>query len=134
MKELRVKAEINKLDNVISFVGEILDDTLCNFKQRFAIEEAVEEIFVNISKYAYYPNIGEALIRAEVIDDFIEITFIDSGIKYNPLEREDPDINLSADERPIGGLGIFMVKNLMDDVKYRYENNQNILILKKKLG
>ncbi len=134
MKELRVKAEVNKLDNVISFVGEILDDTLCNFKQRFAIEEAVEEIFVNISKYAYYPNIGEALIRAEVIDDFIEITFIDSGIKYNPLEREDPDINLSADERPIGGLGIFMVKNLMDDVKYRYENNQNILILKKKLG
>ena len=113
MKELRVKAEVNKLDNVISFVGEILDDTLCNFKQRFAIEEAVEEIFVNISKYAYYPNIGEALIRAEVIDDFIEITFIDSGIKYNPLEREDPDINLSADERPIGGLGIFMVKNLM---------------------
>lgn len=60
MKELRVKAEINNLDDVILFIGEILNNTLCTFKQRFAIEEAVEEIFVNISKYAYYPNIGEA--------------------------------------------------------------------------
>lgn len=134
MKELRVKAEINNLDDVILFIGEILNNTLCTFKQRFAIEEAVEEIFVNISKYAYYPNIGEALIKVNLEKDYIEITFIDSGIEYNPLEKEDPDINLSVDDRPIGGLGIFMVKNLMDEVKYKYEDNHNILIIKKKLG
>ena len=134
MKELRVKAEINNLDDVILFIGEILNNTLCTFKQRFAIEEAVEEIFVNISKYAYYPKIGEALIKVNLEKDYIEITFIDSGIEYNPLEKEDPDINLSVDDRPIGGLGIFMVKNLMDEVKYKYEDNHNILIIKKKLG
>ena len=96
---------------------------------------AAEEIFVNIAHYAYAPQKGCATVRVEVLEDPVSvvITFIDHGIPYDPLEKEDPDINLPAQQRQIGGLGIFMTKQLMDDVAYEYKDGQNILTLKKNL-
>lgn len=99
------------------------------------IDVAVEELFVNIAQYAYAPGIGVATIRLEIQEDpfVVVITFIDNGIPYNPLAKEDPDITLSAEERPIGGLGIYMVKKSMDEVSYEYKDGQNILRIKKQL-
>lgn len=92
---------------------------------------AVEEIFVNISSYAYPPKDGDVEITFGVNkENQVEMKFIDTGVAYNPLEKEDPDITLSAKERPIGGLGIFMVKQTMDEVNYVYENGKNILTIK----
>ena len=97
------------------------------------LDLAVEEIFVNIANYAYAPGKGNATVRVEVSGDpvTVSITFIDRGMPYDPLKKDDPDITLSASERGIGGLGIFMTKRIMDDIVYEYKDGQNILTLKK---
>ncbi len=136
MKKLQIDAKIDNLNDVISFIDNILDDTNCTFKQRFAIEEAVEEIFVNIAKYAYPVDGGDAIIEVNTNIDphYIQIIFIDQGIQYNPLEKEDPNFNIPLADRQIGGLGIYMVKNLMDNIEYEYDNQQNKLTIIKYLG
>ena len=132
MKELRIEALIENLDKVQAFVEEVLEEGDCPMKQLISINIAVEEIYVNIAHYAYAPGTGEALIRVSAEDGEACITFEDSGVPYNPLEKEDPDVTLSAAERQIGGLGIFMVKKSMDSMEYEYRDNKNILTLRKR--
>ena len=99
------------------------------------IDVAVEEIFVNIANYAYNPDIGSAGITVETQEDplSVVITFTDGGVPYDPLKKPDPDVTLPAEERQIGGLGIYMVKKSMDDISYDYKDGKNILTLKKNL-
>ncbi len=129
MKELKIEALTENLDQVLQFVDEELEESGCSMKAQMQIDVAVEELFVNIANYAYTPATGYALIRLEKADnpDRIIITFIDEGVEYDPLKREDPDITLSAEERQIGGLGIYMVKKSMDDMKYQRLDGKNIL-------
>lgn len=134
MKELTVPAVVENLEQVIAFVDGQLAGFDCPMEVQFQIDVAVEEIYVNIAHYAYHPDIGEATIRCMVTEGppvEVVIELLDSGQPYDPLSRSDPDINLSAEERDIGGLGIYMVKTSMDDVSYRYEGGKNILTLKK---
>ena len=133
MKELVIQALTDNLPQVLSFVDEQLENANCPMKIQMQIDIAVEEIFVNIAHYAYNPEIGTATVRVEVMGEppAVDITFIDGGIPYDPLAKADPDVTLSAEDRQIGGLGIFMVKKTMDDVKYEYLNGHNILTLKK---
>jgi len=133
MRELNVEALVDNLDTVISFVDEELDKLETSVKIRTQIDIAVEELFVNIAHYAYNPQTGPATVRVEVEQDplAISITFIDKGVPYDPLAKADPDVTLSADERAIGGLGIFMVKKSMDSIDYEYKDGQNILHIKK---
>ena len=101
------------------------------------IELVVEEIFVNIASYAYKDTEGgDALVEADISGDpaALTIAFTDSGVPFDPLAKEDPDVTLSADERGIGGLGIYLVKKNMDDVKYERCGNKNVLTVKKVLG
>lgn len=134
--ELDIDAVTDNLPQVNDFVNQKLKAVNCPIKAQMQIDIAVEEIFVNIASYAYAPNIGKAKIRIELSEEptAVSITFTDSGVRYNPLEKDDPDITLSAEERRIGGLGIFMTKKTMDDVTYRYENGKNILTMKKVIG
>ena len=137
MCELRVEANIKNLPGVLAFIDEKLEEAGCSMKTQVQIDVAVEEIFVNIASYAYVlkPGIGDALIRVAIRQDpkRVEITFIDSGIPYNPLEKEDPDVTLSVEERRIGGLGIYMVKKSMDGMFYERKEDKNILMITKKL-
>ena len=135
MKEIVIDALTDNLPQVISFVDEQLEAADCPMKIQMQIDIAVEEIFVNIAHYAYNPDVGTAKVRVEVLGEppAVDITFIDNGIPYDPLAKADPDVTLSAEERQIGGLGIFMVKKSMDDVKYEYLDGHNILTLKKGL-
>ena len=135
MKTLTVPAERDQLDAVQSFVDETLDQVPCTLEIRLQLQIAVEELFVNIASYAYAPNRGEAVIGCQVEQEppSITIQFRDWGKPFNPLAKEDADITLSAEERGIGGLGIYMVKNTMDDVRYQYENGQNVLTIHKNL-
>ena len=134
-KDLDIEAVEENLSKVMDFVDRNLEMAGCNMKAQMQIDIAVEEIFVNICNYAYHPDKGRAVVRVEVLDDPVQvkITFIDSGRPYDPLLKEDPDITLSAEEREIGGLGIFMVKQTMDAVEYEYKNGSNILTLVKNL-
>ena len=135
MKELELEAKVENLPKVLSFIDEVLEGADCSMKIQMQIDIAVEEIFVNIANYAYSPEIGTATVRIEVMGDppAVDITFIDGGVPYDPLAKADPDVTLMAEERQIGGLGIFMVKKSMDDVKYEYLDGHNVLTLKKGL-
>lgn len=133
--ELEIDALAEKLPAVQAFVEERLESVSCPPKARMQIELAVEEIFINIASYAYSEGGGRALVRVEVSDEpiTVSITFIDHGVPYDPLAKEDPDVTLPVNERKIGGLGIFMTKQVMDDVVYEYRDGSNVLTLKKKL-
>ena len=135
LNELELEAETENLEEVQAFVDERLEASCCPPKAQMQIAVAVEEIFVNIASYAYAPDKGKATVRVEVSEDpvTVTITFVDHGIPYDPLAREDPNIGLPAEERDVGGLGIFMTKKIMDDVSYAYKDGQNILTLKKNL-
>ncbi len=132
MKQIKVKADTAELDNVLSFADAILEELGCSVKAQMQIDIAIEEIFVNIAHYAYPEAEGEAVISVDSGEGpSVTITFEDEGIPYDPLKNEDPDITLSADDRPIGGLGIFMVKKSMDEVSYEYKDGKNRLTIKK---
>ncbi|WKY47605.1 ATP-binding protein [Eubacteriaceae bacterium ES3] len=135
MKELTVLANVENLPEVLGFIDEELETAGTDMKTQFHIDLAAEEIFVNIANYAYQEEDGEATISVNVTGTppVAEIRFSDSGRPYNPLENEDPDTSLAAEERDIGGLGVFLVKKNMDELFYRHENNQNILTIKKSL-
>ena len=126
-------AEDHNLDNVLDFVREKLEENEANIKLIMTIPLAIEEIFVNVAHYAYKGAKGDFEIDLAFKDDTVVITIEDSGVEFNPLAKEDPDIHLSAEDRKIGGLGIFMVKKIMDSVEYKRENDKNILTLTKKI-
>lgn len=133
MRSIVVKA----INENITQVNDFLHDSLAAFHVApdimMEIELAVEEIYVNIASYAYNPNIGKAEIRCGISENplAICIEFLDDGVPYNPLNLAEPDITLSAEERSVGGLGIFFVKQLMDEIEYKFEDNKNILTIKK---
>ena len=135
MSEITIEAKIENLDEVLSFVDGQLEELECPMKAQMQIDVAVEEIFVNIASYAYAPGVGNAVVRFESAQDpaSVTITFIDSGIPYDPVQKDDPDVTLSAEERGIGGLGIYMAKKAMDDMKYVYRDGQNILSISKSI-
>ena len=135
MKEITVAATVENIAAVTDFVNEQLEALDCPMKAQMQIDIAIDELFGNIAHYAYNPEVGEATVRVEVTEDPLSviITFIDGGVPYDPLAAADPDTTLSAEERAIGGLGIFMVKKSMDEISYRYENGSNILSIRKNL-
>lgn len=135
MKELTITATVENIETVTDFVNEQLAAFDCPMKAQMQINIAIDELFSNIAYYAYSPAVGEATVRVEVLQEpmSVVITFIDKGIPYDPLTNKDPDTGLSAQEREIGGLGIFMVKKSMDSVSYEYKNGQNILTIRKNI-
>ena len=129
------KAKTEALPDVLGFVDLMLEKYECPMKQQTAICVAIEEVFVNVARYAYQNGDGEVLLKIGFNEEDRKITFVmkDKGIPFNPLQKSDPDITLSADEREIGGLGIFITKKTMDSVEYVYENGENILTMIKKI-
>ena len=136
MIEKRFPAALDQLEPVQMFVLSQLKGYAYSERVRAQLDVAVEEIFVNIARYAYPPDQpGWALVRCQVDRDPLRITvqFVDRGVPFNPLLKKDADITRSAEERQIGGLGILMVKRSMDQVDYAYENGCNILTLVKEI-
>ena len=132
-KEITVTAVPQNVDSVTGFVNAELNAAGCPPKTRAKIDVAIDEIFANVSSYAYAPATGLVTVQFSLEKEprAAVISFIDRGIPYDPLMAAEPDTTLSADERKIGGLGIFIVKQTMDDMQYRYEDGRNILTIKK---
>lgn len=128
MKEIVLDAKVDNLSQLLSIIDEELENAGCSMKGQMQIDVAVEEIFVNVASYAYEDGNGSCTIQVDTdpVNSYVTITFIDEGIPYNPLAKEDPDVTLSADEREIGGLGIFIVKKSMDKTAYERKDNKNI--------
>lgn len=135
MKEITVDAMIENMNTVTAFVDDFLDQIACPMKSRIQINIVIDEIFGNICHYAYKDSVGAVTVGVESgnTPKAVFLTFTDNGIPYNPLDTEDPDITLSSEERKIGGLGIYLVKKNMDEMKYEYVNQQNRLWMEKRL-
>ncbi|MGM0509399.1 MAG: ATP-binding protein [Fusobacteriota bacterium] len=136
MEKFETKAIMDNLEDMIQFVLENVSKRVEDDKKlKNKIRLACEEVFVNIINYAYGDETGDIEIYYE--DDLENNTFTiiveDSGVEFDPFKREDPDIDLPMEERTIGGLGIFMVKNIMDDVEYKRKDGKNILKMVKGL-
>jgi sigma-B regulation protein RsbU (phosphoserine phosphatase) len=129
-KELRLEASPANLEKVMAFMAERL--RICNFSEEFlsVVKIAVEEIYMNIANYAYKPGTGEAVINVSIAQK-ITIRFEDTGRPYNPLTQAEPDLDKSPIEREIGGLGIYLVRKLMDSVEYSRADDKNILTITK---
>ena len=135
MQELNLEAAVANISAVTDFVNAILEELDCPMKARMQIDVAIDELFSNIAQYAYAPGTGPATVRVETEQDprAVILTFIDRGMPFDPLAAEDPDITAPAEERSIGGLGVFLVKKTMDDVRYERRDGQNILRITKRM-
>ena len=136
MRELRVDASLENVEKVQKFIQDELMDYELSLKTENEINIAIEEIFVNIAHYAYSPEHGEAIIGCDIElgnPPMVKISFTDWGKPFNPLAKEEVDTTLPAEKRNIGGLGIHMVKKMMDELEYRYEEQKNIFIVWKKI-
>jgi len=135
MKELTVEASTENVSAVTEFVNEQLEQLNCPVRAQMQVDVAIDELFGNIAHYAYEPGTGPATVRVETSEEPLSviITFIDSGVKFDPLAQKDPDITLPLEERETGGLGIYMAKKTMDDISYEYRDGQNILQIRKNI-
>lgn len=136
MQEMTVTATIDQVTPVTEFVNSQLAELGCSKRVQIQVDVAIDELFSNIAQYAYNPETGPATVRVDVEDDplCVIISFIDHGIPYDPLSAEFVDTtHLPARERPVGGLGLFMVKKTMDDISYTYRDGQNILTIRKRI-
>jgi len=133
MKTLTIEADAQNIDTVLDFVDEELEAYECGIREQMAIHVAIDELFANISMYAYTPGTGSVTIGVELFSDpkAVEITFTDSGIPFDPLKKADPDTALSLEEREVGGMGILIVKKSMDAVRYVYADGKNNLTIRK---
>lgn len=132
-KELCIEAAAQNIEKVIAFIDEQLEACNCPKKTQSQIDIAADEIMSNITRCAYPEGTGDVVIQIEINEEpgKICITYMDRGIPFNPLEAGEADVTLPLEQRRIGGLGIFMVKSLMDQMSYRYEDGKNILTLEK---
>ena len=131
MNTMSIEARVKNLPQVMAYINEKLKESDCSVKTRMKIELAVEEVFVNVCHYAYGSGTGHVEIGLEFQEEpsLVKISFWDRGIPFDPLEKEAPNISLAPEERPIGGLGIFMTRKMMDDVQYEYKDGKNHLML-----
>jgi len=135
MQELTMEATIGNIEALTAFVDGQLEALDCPMKAQMQIDIALDEILSNVAHYAYAPGTGPVTVRVGLDEatGMALVTFIDRGVRYDPLAKEDPDVSLSVEEREVGGLGIFLVRKTMDDMRYEYADGQNILTICKKI-
>ena len=132
-KEITVDSKIENIDAQTAFVEKELEPFEPSMKAQMQINVAIDELFSNV---VHYSGSSKMTLVLEVVEDVLSasLTFIDNGVAYDPLAKADPDVTLSADDREIGGLGIFLVKKTMDQMEYKRDGEKNILKITKKLG
>ena len=131
------KLELDATQENLAVVNDFIEEQLEGYsmKDSMQVSLVVEEIYINIANYAYGDSVGKAVTTCGVDrdTDTLTLVFEDHGIQFDPLAKADPDITASAEEREIGGLGIFLTKKIMDTVSYEYDNGVNRLTAKKVL-
>lgn len=129
MKEITVDATIDNVQTITDFVDERLEEMNCPVKAQMQLNIVIDELCSNVARYAYSDKTGKVTVSVDTVDKPMKVwlTFTDEGVPYNPLAKEDPDITLSVEERKLGGLGIYMVKKMMDEFRYEYKDGKNIV-------
>ena len=132
---ITLPAAVENIGKITAFVEGKLEERDCPLKKTMEISMAVDEVMANVAMYAYAPGTGDVTVQFgfEEASRTASVTFIDGGVAFDPLAKEDPDVTLPAEQRKIGGLGIFLVKKTMDEVTYKREDGKNILCIRKKI-
>jgi len=135
VKEWTFEAKIDRIPWLTEQVDGLLEGLDCPMKAQMQIDVAIDEWMANIASYAYGNGVGEVTVRFDFQPDdrTVVLTFIDSGVPYDPLAKPDPDVTLSVDKREVGGLGIFLVKKTMDDMTYARRDGHNVLTIRKRI-
>ncbi len=130
---MKCNSKLEELVDILSYLEHELEEVDAPIKVAVAMDIAVEEMYVNICHYAYEQDDigGPSEVNVTTTPNSVEVEFIDWGKEFNPLEKADPDVTLDAEDRNIGGLGIFMVKKSMDEVSYRRDGDKNVFVMKK---
>ena len=132
MMKITTAAKIENIDSIADPVDAELEARDWSLRTRMQVRMAIDELVTNVASYAYQPGTGDVTVCADFEGEDLVLTFTDSGPPYDPTKAREPDVTLPAEERPIGGLGIFLVRKTMDDVAYRREDGKNILTVRKK--
>lgn len=135
MAQMTFPATLENIEAATDFMNGILESADCPMRTQMKLAVALDELMSNVARYAYAPGTGDVTVSVEVLEEpkRAVITLTDSGVPYDPLQKEDPDVTLSAEERGIGGLGIFIVKQSMDSMTYEYRDGQNVLTIVKNI-
>ena len=135
MKEWTFEASVDRIPWLTEQVDGLLEGLDCPMRAQMQIDVAIDELMANIASYAYGTGKGEVTVRFdfESGDRTVVLTFIDSGIPYDPLAKPDPDVTLAVEKRTVGGLGIFLVKKTMDDMTYARQDGRNVLTIRKRI-
>ena len=135
MSEMIVDATVENIETITAYVDARLEEMHCPVKLQRQVDIAIDEIVGNIARYAYAPGIGQVAVRVEFAEQplAVVLSFEDSGVPFDPLHQADPNTTLAAEDREIGGLGIYMVKKCMDSVSYVYKDGKNILTIGKRM-
>ena len=135
MPKITLPAVIENIEKATDFINGILENAGCSMRAQIQMAVALDELMSNVARYAYKSGNGDVSVSLEILEDprRAVLTITDEGVPYNPLEKEDPDVSLSAEERSIGGLGIFIVKRSMDEMTYDYKDGKNIVTIVKKI-
>ena len=135
MKEWTFEAKIDRIPWLTEQIDALLEGLDCPMKAQMQIDVAIDEWMANIASYAYGNGVGEVTVRFDFQPDdrTVVLTFIDSGVPYDPLAKPDPDVTLSVDKRAVGGLGIFLIKKTMDDMTYARQDGRNVLTIRKRI-
>lgn len=133
MSKLSFPAIPSQIEQIIDQIMTAPEVVSVPEEMLFTLRLAVEELVANVVNYAYSNEEGNLEVDINVKDNQLSITFIDHGVPFNPLVQNDPDITLSAEDREIGGLGIFLVKQVMDSVEYYFVDGKNHTVIRKKL-
>ncbi|MBQ3925024.1 MAG: ATP-binding protein [Firmicutes bacterium] len=136
MTEITKEAALANLPHIMKWLDDALESIGCPNKAHMQIDVAADEILGNIVSYAYPDKAGNVTVKFEHQDDpgLLSLTFIDQGVPFDPLTVADPDTTLGPEERGIGGLGIFLIKKMMDNVSYEYKDGSNVLSISKSLA
>ena len=135
MKEWTFEASVDRIPWLTDQINELLEGLDCPMKAQMQIDVAIDELLANIASYAYETGEGQVTVRFDFQPDnrTVALTFIDSGIPYDPLAKPDPDVALEVEKRSVGGLGIFLVKKTMDDMTYARRDGHNVLTIRKRI-
>lgn len=131
MLNVTLKAQTDELDKLMALLETQLEAVDCPMRVIMQFQVAAEEAFVNVAHYAYDSGDGKVEVSFDVQEHAASLTLADSGKPYNPLVRMDPDITMNAEDRPIGGLGVYLIRKNMDDVTYAYRDGKNVLTMVK---
>ena len=127
--------QISELDRIHLTVEELLGKWELPPAMGFSLDLVLEEAFTNVVKYAFDDNLDHQIVlEFELNDNRLEIRLIDEGLSYDPTQKSDPDIDAPVEDRQVGGLGIFLIKQFMDSVEYQRKDNKNYLILTKQIS